>query len=113
MRDLSCDRRWKLTRGLASGQSILATLCFRSHRPGDFPFDRLTSRPFSKFLFGQTRGAQFPNEDLFRLVLCSISHERGGLIVLPLIQPDTRIALGQQSQQTFPKRLASKISSSS
>jgi hypothetical protein len=71
------------------------------------------SRPVVQFSFGHTRGAQFSSEDRFRLLLCGVSHERGGLVVLFLIQLNILIGLGQQSQQALPKGLASKIPPSS
>ena len=67
---------------------------FRSHGARDFPFQRVAPRPFIDLPFGHTGGAQFPHEDLFRLLLCRVSHEHGGLIVLSLIKPDIGPANG-------------------
>jgi hypothetical protein len=86
---------------------------FCAHRRCDFPFERIASPPFPQFLFAQTGAAQFANEDRFRPLLGRLSHERGGLIVLSLTQPDICVALMQQSQQAFAKRLASETPPSS
>ena len=51
----------------------------------------VASRSCLRCVFAHARYARFPNEDYLYL-LCGLSHERGGLIVSPLIELKGRIA---------------------